>query len=119
MSKRPCGGRLAYEVLAGARVFRTDGAGRRRYRWMCERCGEGGSGDGSATTHFRERRKRLDLSCVVCAERPRAGALFCAACARSWDRDAEKDATIAAAVAWAARRARRFERRRTQKWAQK
>lgn len=117
--RKPCGGRLAYEVLAGERVFR-EVRGRRRYRWMCEKCGEGGSGDGTEETHGpRERRKRLDFSCVVCAERPRSGALFCAACARSWDRDAERDTTFAAAVAWAARRARAFERRRGRKEALK
>jgi hypothetical protein len=108
-----CGGRLAYEVLAGERVFREDAGGRRVFRWLCERCGEAGSGDGTEETHGpRARRKRLDLSCLVCAERPRSGMLFCAACARSWDRDAERDTTFAAAVAWAARRARMFERRR-------
>lgn len=114
--RKPCGGRLAYEVVGGERVYRERADGRRVYRWLCERCGEGGSGDGSEETHgVRERRKLIDVTCVVCGERPRTGALFCAACARSWDRDAARDTTFAGAVLWAARRARWFERRRRQR----
>lgn len=113
--RKPCGGRLAYEVAGGERVFR-EVRGRRRYRWLCERCGETGDGDGAHETHgCRERRKLIDVTCVVCGERPRTGALFCGPCGRSWDRDASKDASIAAAVLWAARRARWFERRRRRK----
>jgi len=110
---KPCGGRLAYE---GVGWYRERADGRQVYHWVCEKCGEGGSGDGSEVTHgVRERRKRVEFACVVCMERPRVGALFCAACARSWDRDAEKDTTIAAAVTWAARRTRWFERRRVRR----
>lgn len=50
--------------------------------------------------------------CVVCMERPRKGLLMCEPCGRSWDRDAAKDTTMRGAVVWAARRARRFEKRR-------
>jgi uncharacterized Zn finger protein (UPF0148 family) len=50
--------------------------------------------------------------CIVCNLRNKEGALFCAACGKSWDRDAKKDQTIAAAVIWAAKRARNYERLR-------
>lgn len=50
--------------------------------------------------------------CVVCDRRPREGSLFCQPCGRSYDADLRKDVSIAAAVAWAARRARYFARRR-------
>lgn len=52
----------------------------------------------------RGRRSRL---CVVCLLRP-ASIIMCDLCGRSYDRDAARDATIAAVVVWAARRARRF-----------
>lgn len=66
-------------------------------------------------------RRIVGIKCVVCDERPVGGSkvslgrrvgLFCNRCGRSWDRDAEQDCTMAAAVVWAAVRARRFERRR-------
>lgn len=50
--------------------------------------------------------------CIVCYERERAGTLFCKTCGESYDRDANKDTSIAAVLKWAARRARMFERRR-------
>jgi len=55
------------------------------------------------------------VKCAVCLENESVEAIFCAACARSWDRDAKRDLTIWAAVRWAARRARRFERMRKER----
>jgi len=50
--------------------------------------------------------------CVICVERPRAVSLFCVVCGKSYDRSVEKDTSIAAALIWAAQRARQFERAR-------
>lgn len=50
--------------------------------------------------------------CVICAERPADGGFLCRLCARSYDRDLGRDGSVAAALIWAARRARRFERAR-------
>lgn len=46
-------------------------------------------------------------SCVVCC-RPTARGILCRPCGRSYDRDRDRDMTILACIAWAARRARRF-----------
>jgi hypothetical protein len=56
--------------------------------------------------------------CVVCVTEPAEGVLLCKLCGCSWDRDAQKDETIAAAIIWAANRARRAQaaaRRREKK----
>jgi len=53
------------------------------------------------------------MKCVVCFEAQAVGCLFCKTCGESYDRDARRDNTVAAAVRWAAKRARRFERQRT------
>jgi len=53
--------------------------------------------------------------CVVCMERPRSGSVFCEACRKSWEQDAEKDETLAAAIIWTAKRARKFERARKER----
>ena len=53
--------------------------------------------------------------CIVCMERPLSGFIFCDKCRKSWDRDAEKDETFAAAIIWAAKRARKYERARKKK----
>lgn len=51
--------------------------------------------------------------CAICGEpRAKKGQGWCSACTRSYDRDSFSDGTVAAAVEWAAERARKFERRR-------
>lgn len=50
--------------------------------------------------------------CVVCLERERVGHVFCKPCGRSHDNEIAKSNTHADAIAWAANRARRFERKR-------
>lgn len=44
--------------------------------------------------------------CVICGQRQRVGLLFCKPCSESWDEDAERDNSFAAAVVWAATRVR-------------
>lgn len=56
------------------------------------------------------------MKCVICYERPAKGALLmCGTCGRSYDRDARRVGDVAEAIAWAAQRARRFERARARK----
>jgi len=51
--------------------------------------------------------------CIVCAERRANQSLFCKQCGDSYDRSRTKDdGTIVAALEWAAKRSRWFERRR-------
>jgi hypothetical protein len=51
--------------------------------------------------------------CEVCRGRPAKGLLFCAVCARSWDRDASQNGdTMAAAIRWTARRTWYFAKKR-------
>lgn len=50
--------------------------------------------------------------CVVCHERPMDGVLLCTQCSKAYDRRAHGDGSIAAAIEWAAKRARRFEAKR-------
>ena len=54
----------------------------------------------------------VENKCVVCAERMKTGTLMCNICGRSYDKSAYEDTTIAAAIVWAAERARRFEKTR-------
>jgi hypothetical protein len=51
------------------------------------------------------------VRCVVCRG-PTKGYLLCTACGRSYDRDAARDVSIAAGIAWAAKRARYFATRK-------
>ena len=54
--------------------------------------------------------------CIICLERDRErGSFMCAECGRSYDRSAFRDDSIAEALRWAAKRARRFERARNRK----
>jgi len=55
------------------------------------------------------------MKCVVCFEHETAGSLLCKLCGESYDRDLYRDDTVASAVLWAARRARRFERARKER----
>lgn len=47
------------------------------------------------------------IPCVVCRKR-RASMLLCDPCGRSYDRDLKRNMTLAGAIEWAAKRARRF-----------
>lgn len=78
------------------------------------------------TERARARIVRAARQCIVCRERNRVGLLMCGPCSRSWDRDADRDNTFAAAVVWTAerawkaaeraeRRAKAAERRREKK----
>jgi hypothetical protein len=48
--------------------------------------------------------------CTICGERP--GVLMCKVCQASYDRTAHRSGDAWEAMAWAANRARRFERKR-------
>ena len=56
--------------------------------------------------------QRVGDLCIVCDSRERVGLLFCNPCNRSFDEAWSVECTIATAVAWAAKRARTFERKR-------
>lgn len=50
--------------------------------------------------------------CTICGERP--GMRMCDVCQKSYDRTAHRSGDAWEAIAWAANRARRFERRRAE-----
>jgi predicted amidophosphoribosyltransferase len=51
-------------------------------------------------------------TCGICGEPCQRVTEMCDACGRSYDRTAHRDGSIIEALLWAARRARRFERKR-------
>lgn len=52
------------------------------------------------------------LTCYVCGEKRSPAGGMCGWCCASYDRDRRRDSSIYAALNWAARRARAFERKR-------
>jgi DNA invertase Pin-like site-specific DNA recombinase len=52
--------------------------------------------------------------CQICQTHP-TSSVMCDPCGRSYDRTAFRDGSIIEAMAWAAQRARRFERRKTRR----
>jgi predicted amidophosphoribosyltransferase len=53
----------------------------------------------------------MSVRCVIC-QRPAKRSRLCKLCGRSYDRHAHRDGSVLEAMAWAAARARRFERLR-------
>lgn len=60
----------------------------------------------------------MNRLCKVCQERPITDHLMCEPCGKSYDRYAFDTGSIADVIIWAAKRARRFERKRARaaKW---
>lgn len=56
------------------------------------------------------------MKCLVCGEAQTNRGSMCSSCGRSYDRYSFKDSSVMSALIWAAKRARRFERKR---WATK
>ena len=59
--------------------------------------------------------RRKAANCSVCLERPAKGSYLCEPCGRSYDRYAHRYSDVAYALRWAAKRARRYERRRQER----